>query len=134
GRSQHRLVMTLLGLFAAVAVILALVGMYGTIAYSTAQRTREVGIRIALGAHPADIFSLLIRQGLIISFIGVVIGMAGAFVLTRLFKTFLFQTSPTEPIVFVGVALFFIGVAFAAGYIPVRRATRTDPWSVLRHE
>ena len=87
-----------------------------------------------MGAHTADIFSLLIRQGLIISFIGVVIGMGGAFGLTRLLKTFLFQTSPTEPIVFAGIALLFIVVAFAASYIPVRRATRIDPWSVLRHE
>jgi len=133
-RSQHRLVMTLLGLFAAVAVILALVGMYGTISYSTAQRTREVGVRVALGAHPADVFSLLIRQGLIISFIGIVSGLGGAFGLTRLLKTFLFQTSPTEPIVFAGIALLFMVVAFAASYIPVRRATRIDPWSVLRHE
>ena len=134
GRSQHRLVMTLLGSFAAIAVILALVGMYGTLAYSTSQRTREVGVRVALGAHPRDIFRLLIGQGLIISFIGVAIGLSGAFGLTRLLKTFLFQTSPTEPIVFAGIASLFIVVAFAASYIPVRRATRIDPWGVLRHE
>jgi putative ABC transport system permease protein len=131
---QRRLVMRLLGLFAGVALLLAMVGMYGVIAYSVAQRTPEVGVRMALGAHPQDILRLLVRQGLFMTITGVVLGLVGAFGLTRVLNSFLFQVSATDPATFTGIALLFIVVAFSAIYIPVRHATRIDPMAVLRHE
>ena len=131
---QRRLVMRLLGLFAGVALLLAMVGMYGVIAYSVAQRTPEVGVRMALGAHPQDILRLLVRQGLFMTMTGVVLGLVGAFGLTRVLNSFLFQVSATDPATFTGIALLFIVVAFSAIYIPVRHATRIDPMAVLRHE
>jgi putative ABC transport system permease protein len=131
---QRRLVMRLLGLFAGVALVLAMVGMYGVIAYSVVQRTREVGVRMALGAHPNDILRLLVRQGLVMTLVGVALGLAGAFGLTRVLKSFLFQVNPTDPVTFVGISLLFITVALAAIYIPVRRTTRIDPMTVLRHD
>src|SRR3989454_12842233 len=109
---QRRLVMRLLGLFAAVALLLAMVGMYGVIAYSVAQRTPEFGVRMALGAHPQDILRLLVRQGLFMTMTGVVLGLVGAFGLTRVLNSFLFQVSATDPATFTGIALLFIVVAF----------------------
>ncbi|HYR88937.1 MAG TPA: ABC transporter permease [Terriglobia bacterium] len=131
---QRRLVMRLLGLFAGVALMLAMVGMYGVIAYSVAQRTPEIGVRMALGAHPQDILRLLVRQGLFMTMSGVVLGLAGAFGLTRVLNSFLFEVSATDPRTFAGIALLFIVVALSAIYIPVRHATRIDPMAVLRHE
>jgi ABC-type antimicrobial peptide transport system permease subunit len=133
-QGQRRLVMTLLGLFAGVAFLLTLIGLYGVIAYSVAQRTREVGIRIAVGAHSGDIVRLLAGHGLRLTLAGVLLGLAGAYGLTRVLSSFLFQTSPTDPMTFGGIALLFIGVALVAGYIPVRRALRLDPMTVLRCE
>jgi putative ABC transport system permease protein len=124
--------MLLLGSFAGVALLLAMVGIYGVIAYSVAQRTREVGIRRALGAQQGDILRLVLGQGLGLSLAGVAIGIGGAFALTRVMKGFLFQVSATDPTTIVGVALLFVGVALVASYIPARRATRIDPMAALR--
>ena len=132
--APRKFVVRLLGLFAGVALLLAMVGMYGVIAYSVAQRTPEVGVRMALGAHPQDILRLLVRQGLFMTITGVVLGLVGAFGLTRVLNSFLFQVSATDPATFTGIALLFIVVAFSAIYIPVRHATRIDPTAVLRHE
>jgi putative ABC transport system permease protein len=129
---QRRLTMLLLGTFAAVALLLAIVGIYGAIAYSVAQRTQEVGIRRALGAQQSDILRLMLRQGLGLTLAGVVIGMGGAFALTRLMKAMLFHVSATDPATFVGIAVLFIAVASAASYIPARRATCIDPMAALR--
>jgi predicted permease len=129
---QRRLTMLLLGSFAGVALLLAMVGIYGVIAYSVAQRTREVGIRRALGAQQGDILRLVLGQGLGLSLAGVAIGIGGAFALTRVMKGFLFQVSATDPTTIVGVALLFVGVALVASYIPARRATRIDPMAALR--
>jgi predicted permease len=129
---QRRLTMLLLGSFAGVALLLAMVGIYGVIAYSVAQRTREVGIRRALGAQQGDILRLVLGQGLGLSLAGVAIGIGGAFALTRVMKGFLFQVSATDPTTIVGVALLFVGVALVGSYIPARRATRIDPMAALR--
>jgi predicted permease len=129
---QRRLTMLLLGTFAGVALLLAIVGIYGAIAYSVAQRIQEVGIRRALGAQRSDILSLMLRQGLGLTLAGVVIGTGGAFALTRVMKAMLFHVSATDPATFTGIALLFMVVALAASYIPARRATRIDPIAALR--
>jgi predicted permease len=129
---QRRLTMLLLGAFAAVALLLAIVGIYGAIAYSVSQRAQEVGIRRALGAQQSDILKLMFRQGLGLTLAGVVIGTGGAFALTRVMKAMLFHVSATDPATFVGIGLLFIVVASAASYIPARRAARIDPMAALR--
>jgi predicted permease len=129
---QRRLLVILLGSFAGVALLLALIGIYGIIAYSVAQRTQEMGIRRALGAQQRDILGLVVGQGLRLALAGVAVGIAGAFGLTRLMTTLLFHVSATDPATFVAVALLFLLVALAASYIPARRATRIDPMAALR--
>jgi predicted permease len=129
---QRRLLVILLGSFAGVALLLALIGIYGIIAYSVAQRTQEMGIRRALGAQQADILGLVVGQGLRLALAGVALGIAGAFGLTRLMTTLLFHVTATDPGTFVAVALLFLLVALAASYIPARRATRIDPMAALR--
>jgi putative ABC transport system permease protein len=129
---QRRLLVILLGSFAVVALLLALIGIYGLIAYSVAQRTQEMGIRRALGAQQNDILRLVVGQGLRLALAGVAAGIAGAVALTRVMKTLLFRVSATDPATFGGVALLFLFVALAASYIPARRATRIDPMAALR--
>ncbi len=129
---QRRLTMLLLGCFAAVALVLAAVGIYGVIAYSGAQRTQEMGIRRALGAQDGDILRLLLSQGLTLALLGAMLGVGGALVLTRIMKGLLFQISPADPVTYAGIALLWIVVALAASYIPARRATRIDPAHALR--
>jgi putative ABC transport system permease protein len=131
---QRRLIMTLLQLFAGVAVVLAVVGIYGIIAYSVVQRRREVGVRMALGAHRRDILRLLLHRGFAITAAGIVLGLAGAFSSTRFLRAFLFQVSPADPMTYAAIALAFVIVGLGASYIPVRRATRIDPMTVLRHD
>ncbi len=129
---QRRLLVLLLGSFAGVALLLALIGIYGIIAYSVAQRTQEMGIRRALGAQQHDILGLVVGQGLRLALAGVALGIAGAFGLTRLMTTLLFHVTATDPATFAAVALVFLLVALAASYIPARRATRIDPMAALR--
>ena len=131
---QRRSLMLLLGSFAGLAVLLAAIGLYGLIAYSVARRTREMGIRRALGALEGDILSLVVRQGLGLTVAGVAIGIAGAFGLTRFLRGLLFHISNTDPVIFIGVPLVFILVATLASYIPARRAVQVDPMTALRHE
>src|ERR1700735_1295406 len=116
----------------ATALILAVVGIYGVIAYSVAQRTQELGIRIALGASSADIFRFVIGNGVRLAAAGILIGLAASFALTRLMASLLFQTSATDPITFVGSAVLFALVAMLASYLPARRAMRIDPTAALR--
>jgi ABC-type antimicrobial peptide transport system permease subunit len=108
------------------------VGIYGVIAYSSAQRTQEMGIRRALGAQDGDIRRLLLGEGLTLALLGAMLGVGGALVLTRIMKGLLFQISPADPVTYAGIALLWIGVALAASYIPARRATRIDPAHALR--
>ncbi len=129
---SRRLLTILLGSFAAMALLLVLAGIYGSVAYSVAQRTQEVGVRCALGAQPADILRLVVGQSIRLAVAGVVIGRAGAFALTRLLQDLLFHISPTDPATFLTVVLLFFAVTLAASYIPARRATRIDPATALR--
>jgi predicted permease len=129
---ERRLTMLLLGVFASVALLLATVGIYGVVAYSVAQRTREVGIRRALGAQQGDILRLILGQGLGMVLGGITIGIGGAFVLTRVMKKLLFHVNATDPRIFAGIALLFVIVALAGSYLPARRAARIDPMAALR--
>src|SRR4029450_2445842 len=114
----------LLGIFASVALVLAMIGVFGVINYSVAQRTHEIGIRIALGAQRRDVFRLVVGQGLILAVVGVALGAAGAVALTRLIAGLLYGVSPTDGPTFVVVSLIVTMVAFLACYVPARRATR----------
>jgi predicted permease len=129
---ERRLLVILLGSFAAMALLLVLMGIYGIIAYSVAQRTQEMGIRRALGAQPGDILRLVVGQSLRLAVAGVALGIAGSFGLTRLMRSLLFHVSPADPATFACVALLFLLVALAASYIPARRAIRIDPIAALR--
>ncbi len=129
---QRRVILTLLGCFAGAALLLAVIGIYGVIAYSVAQRTQEVGIRRALGAQHMDILRLVVGQGLALTLAGVAFGIGASLALTRVMTSLLFHTSPTDPSAFTGIALLFVIVALAASYIPARRATRIDPMTALR--
>lgn len=126
--------MILLGVFAALALILSSIGIYGVVSYITGQRTHEIGVRMALGAQQGDVMKLVLGQGAKMALAGVAIGLGAAFGLTRLMSKMLFNVSPTDPLTLIGVSLILTGVALAACYIPARRAIRTDPIVALRYE
>jgi len=124
----------LVAVFAGVAMLLAAIGLYGVVSYSVAQRTQELGVRIALGAQRRDIFRLVLGQELTVTIVGVVIGLAGSFALTRFLSNLLFEVSPNDPVIIAAVVVLMILVALSACYIPTRRAANVDPLVALRYE
>jgi putative ABC transport system permease protein len=132
--APERLNLMLLSIFAGIALVLAMVGIYGVMSYSVTQRTHEIGIRMAIGAQPRDVFRMVLRQGMLLAIIGVGCGLIGAYGLTRLMTSMLFGVAPTDPVTFAGIATLLIGVALLACYLPGRRATKVDPVISLRYE
>jgi predicted permease len=132
--APRRFLVSLMSLFALLALALAATGIYGVLSYLVAQRTREIGIRIALGATAGAVLSLILKRGAVLILIGTAAGLAGAIALTQLIKTLLFGVSATDPATFALIALLMVVVALIASYIPARRATKVDPMVALRHD
>jgi predicted lysophospholipase L1 biosynthesis ABC-type transport system permease subunit len=130
----HRTLMRYLVLFALVGLFLAALGLYGVLAFSVARRTREIGIRLAVGARPSDVFRLILGQGLVVAALGGLMGMVGALLGTRLLRSFLFGVTPEDPLTLIGVVILLGAVALLACYLPARRATKVDPMVALRSE
>ena len=132
--SVSRALMFLFSAFAVLALILAAVGIYGLVSYSVSQRTHEIGIRIALGAQRGHVLALILRTGVVLAVSGILIGVAGALIITRLLTSLLYGVTPTDPMTFVIVSIALFGIAVAACLIPARRATRVEPLVALRHD
>jgi putative ABC transport system permease protein len=130
----RRFTLSLLGIFAAIALILASVGLYGVLSYSVTQRSHEIGIRMALGARGADVLALVVKQGMRLTGLGIGIGLVGAFGLTRLMKTLLFGIGAADPLTYVAIAGLLATIALLACWLPARRATKVDPMIALRYE
>ena len=130
--AQTSFVLVMLGIAASVALLIGMVGIYGVVAYAAAQRTREIGVRMALGAQIADVRTMFLRHGLWLTAIGIAIGIGIALVLTRVMSAFLFGVGPMDPITYAAVSAVLAGMTFVATYLPARRAARVDPVDALR--
>jgi ABC-type antimicrobial peptide transport system permease subunit len=126
--------MLLLSIFGGLALVLASVGIYGVISFAVSQRTREIGVRMALGAKPADVLGMILKEGLKLVVLGVVLGVTAALTLTRLLEGMVYGVRVRDPLIFVMVNLLMVAVALLACYLPARRATRVDPLVALRYE
>jgi putative ABC transport system permease protein len=124
--------MLLLGVFGVVALTLAAIGIYGIMAYAVKRRTREIGIRIALGGAPRDVLRLVVSQGMRLAGMGLLLGLAAALAATRLMEKLLFGVRPNDPVTFIGIGILLTVVALVASWLPARRAVRTDPTTALR--
>jgi ABC-type antimicrobial peptide transport system permease subunit len=134
GLTDRRLPMQLMAAFALLALVLAAVGVYGVMAYSVAARTREIGVRVALGAQPKSVFGMVVRQGMNTAAIGLTLGLLGAAALGQVLTSLLYGVKPTDTLTFVGVAGVLLAVVLAACLVPARRALRVDPLEALRSE
>ena len=132
--SGRRFNLVLFGIFAGTALLLAVAGIYGVLAYSVARRTREMGVRMALGASAGNVMRLVLGQAAVTTGIGVLLGVVGSFILMRFLQSMLYEISAADPLTFAAVALLLIGVALLAAYLPARRATKVDPIVALRYE
>src|SRR5262249_21948218 len=130
--ASRRISMVMLAFFAALALVLGVVGIYGVISHGVAQRTHEIGVRMALGARRLDVLKLVVGQSVFLVFLGVTVGLAASLVLTRIMSNLLFSVSPSDPATFALVAVLLSLVAIAASYVPAQRATRVDPVVALR--
>jgi predicted permease len=131
---RDRLMATLSGFFGLLALLLASIGLYGILSYGVVTRTKEIGIRMALGARSREVLSLILREALLLVAVGVVVGLPMVYAATRFASTLLFNLTPTDPLSLAGAAVMLFVVAFVAGYIPARRATKVDPLVALRYE
>jgi putative ABC transport system permease protein len=131
---QRRFSLVIFGAFGTVALLLAAMGIYGVTTYSVAQRTQEIGIRMALGARMSDVLKLVLRNGMSLTLVGAALGVAGAFATTRVMSSLLFEVAPTDLGTFTVVPVILVVVAFVACFIPARRATKVDPLVALRYE
>jgi putative ABC transport system permease protein len=131
---QQLLCTQLVGILVMLALVLVAVGVYGVMSYTVTQRTSEIGVRVALGAQPQDVFRIIVGRGFRLALFGVGIGLVAALTLTRLLQSFLFGISAYDPLTFIAVSLLMTLVAVAASYFPARRATRVDPMIALRYE
>ena len=132
--AQPRIAALLLGLFAGAALLLAAVGLYGVVSYWVAERTHEIGVRLALGAGSFDVFVQVVGRGLLLALAGTALGVTGSLAASRVLASFLFSVSSTDPLTFAAVAFLLIGVALVASYFPARRAAKVDPMVALRYE
>jgi putative ABC transport system permease protein len=132
--AQPRFRAWLIGIFAMLALVLSAVGVYGVMSYTVTQRTNEIGIRVTMGAQPQDVFHIIVGEAMRLAILGVGVGLAAAFALTRLLRSFLFGISAYDPLTFIGVSVLLTAVAIAASYFPARRATLVDPLVALRYE